>query len=75
MAKKITRAVCLKVSPQDHAVLETSAAMAGTTMAAVVRGLIRAYLEPSVRGRKVFQGWKAPLEHGGGEQIELDVGA
>lgn len=54
--KTNTKEMCLRMTPQDWAVLERAAEMTGMSCSACVRQLVRAYLAPQTLAGVVFPG-------------------
>jgi hypothetical protein len=69
MRQKVTKGFCIKLTPEEHNLLERASERAGRSMAQIVRELIHAYVEPSLRSASL---WAVPASV---EQAELPMGA
>jgi hypothetical protein len=56
MAKRMSKGFCIKLTPEDHAVLEAASAKTAQSMSQIVRMLVRVYLAPQLKEGKMFPG-------------------
>lgn len=78
MAKKkqFTKAMNIKLSPEDHAMLEAAALDCRNSISGVIRALVRAYLRPKLLGSRVAEVLgitAAGIAGKSAEQLELDA--